>query len=219
MYKSADSRGSPFPGQSHPTGFVTGMPGAVQRPSTATRTWISATWRAKPLATRPCPSRFTMHLGLYAASAAVSAPTSPDGSAQASRGTACLVPGDGSCACGRSVPLPPRIRYLCCRPAGLAGRGRQTISGSNRIDNDPRRFGAVSYEDRFPVFVRRGGPTTYASRLSHWIPEVNPGRDLRNKADLILVAICFGPRPAHGQNQMPRNHLVFRQSQPGRRFS
>ena len=40
-HKSADGRTSPFPGQSHPTASVTGMPSAVKPLRTATRTWNS----------------------------------------------------------------------------------------------------------------------------------------------------------------------------------
>jgi hypothetical protein len=43
LRKSPDGRGSPFPGQTHPTASVTGMPSAVKPFSTATRTWNSAT--------------------------------------------------------------------------------------------------------------------------------------------------------------------------------
>ena len=43
LYKSADGRTSPYPGQTYPTTFVTGMPSAVKPFSTATRTWNSAT--------------------------------------------------------------------------------------------------------------------------------------------------------------------------------
>ena len=43
MHKSCDGRGSPFPGQTHPTASVTGMPRAVKPFSTATRIWNSAT--------------------------------------------------------------------------------------------------------------------------------------------------------------------------------
>jgi hypothetical protein len=43
MRKSADGRTSPYPGQTYPTTFVTGMPSAVNPFRTATRTWNSAT--------------------------------------------------------------------------------------------------------------------------------------------------------------------------------
>lgn len=43
LHKSFDGRGSPFPGQTHPTTSVTGMPSAVKPFRTATRTWNSAT--------------------------------------------------------------------------------------------------------------------------------------------------------------------------------
>ena len=43
LHKSGDGQGSPFPGQTHPTASVTGMPSAVKPFRTATRTWNSAT--------------------------------------------------------------------------------------------------------------------------------------------------------------------------------
>lgn len=43
LHKSADGRSFPFPGQTYPTTFVTGMPRAVKPFMTATRTWNSAT--------------------------------------------------------------------------------------------------------------------------------------------------------------------------------
>jgi len=43
LHKSADDGTSPYPGQTYPTTFVTGMPSAVKPFSTATRTWNSAT--------------------------------------------------------------------------------------------------------------------------------------------------------------------------------
>ena len=43
LHKWSDGRGSPFPGQTHPTASVTGMPSAVKPFRTATRTWNSAT--------------------------------------------------------------------------------------------------------------------------------------------------------------------------------
>ena len=43
LHKSADGRGFPFPGQTHPTASVTGIPSAVKPFSTATRIWNSAT--------------------------------------------------------------------------------------------------------------------------------------------------------------------------------
>ena len=43
LHKSGDGRGSPFPGQTHPTTSVTGMPRAVKPFRTATLTWNSAT--------------------------------------------------------------------------------------------------------------------------------------------------------------------------------
>ncbi len=43
LHKSTDGRVSPFPGQTHPTALVTGMPSAVKPLRTATRTWNSAT--------------------------------------------------------------------------------------------------------------------------------------------------------------------------------
>ena len=43
LHKWSDSRGSPFPGQTYPATFVTGMPSAVKPFRTATRTWNSAT--------------------------------------------------------------------------------------------------------------------------------------------------------------------------------
>jgi hypothetical protein len=43
LHKSADGRGFPLPGQTHPTASVTGIPSAVKPFSTATRIWNSAT--------------------------------------------------------------------------------------------------------------------------------------------------------------------------------
>ena len=43
LHKSFDERGYPFPGRTHPTASVTGMPSAVKPFRTATRTWNSAT--------------------------------------------------------------------------------------------------------------------------------------------------------------------------------
>ena len=43
LHKSSDGRGFPFPGQTHPTASVMGMPSAVKPFSTATRPWNSAT--------------------------------------------------------------------------------------------------------------------------------------------------------------------------------
>ena len=43
LRKSVDGRGSPFPGRTHPTASVMGVPSAVKPFSTATRTWNSAT--------------------------------------------------------------------------------------------------------------------------------------------------------------------------------
>jgi transposase len=43
LYKSAEGRGSPFPGQIYPTTSVTGAPSAVKPFRMATRTWNSAT--------------------------------------------------------------------------------------------------------------------------------------------------------------------------------
>ena len=43
LHKSAEGRGFPFPGQTYPATSVTGVPSAVKRFRTATRTWNSAT--------------------------------------------------------------------------------------------------------------------------------------------------------------------------------
>jgi hypothetical protein len=43
LHKLAEVRGSPCPGQNHPTASVTGMPSAVKPFRTATRIWNSAT--------------------------------------------------------------------------------------------------------------------------------------------------------------------------------
>ena len=43
LHKSLDGRGSPFPGQTHPTTSVIGVPSAVKPFSTAMRIWNSAT--------------------------------------------------------------------------------------------------------------------------------------------------------------------------------
>lgn len=43
LHKSADGRSFPFPGRTHPTVSVIGMPSAVKPFKTATRTWNSAT--------------------------------------------------------------------------------------------------------------------------------------------------------------------------------
>ncbi|MGY6411416.1 MAG: hypothetical protein ACXIUV_10390 [Alkalilacustris sp.] len=43
LHKSGYGQGSPFPGETHPTASVTGMPSAVKPFRTATRTWNSAT--------------------------------------------------------------------------------------------------------------------------------------------------------------------------------
>ena len=43
LHKSGDGRVAPFPGQTHPTVSVTGMPRAVKPFRTATRIWDSAT--------------------------------------------------------------------------------------------------------------------------------------------------------------------------------
>ena len=58
LHKSADDRGSSFPGQTYPTASVTGMPSAVQLVRTAMRTWISATLRSKSRAMSRWPSSF-----------------------------------------------------------------------------------------------------------------------------------------------------------------
>ena len=42
LHKSLDGRGSPFPGQTHPTTSVIGVPSAVKLFSTAMRIWNSA---------------------------------------------------------------------------------------------------------------------------------------------------------------------------------
>jgi len=65
LHKSVCERASPFPGRTYPTGFVTGMPRAVYRLSTAIRTWSSATCRPKSRAMRPWPrslTQFTLFL-------------------------------------------------------------------------------------------------------------------------------------------------------------
>jgi plasmid stabilization system protein ParE len=43
LHKSGERRTSPFPGRTHPTASVAGMPSAVKPFSTATRIWNSAT--------------------------------------------------------------------------------------------------------------------------------------------------------------------------------
>jgi hypothetical protein len=43
LHKSIDGRGSPFPGRTHPTTSVIGVPSAVKPFSKATRIWTSAT--------------------------------------------------------------------------------------------------------------------------------------------------------------------------------
>lgn len=43
LHQPADDRTAPIPGQAYPVAFATGMPSAVKRFSTATRTWSSAT--------------------------------------------------------------------------------------------------------------------------------------------------------------------------------
>jgi len=43
LHKAADRRTAPYPGQTYPATFVTGMPSAVKPSSTAGRTWNSAT--------------------------------------------------------------------------------------------------------------------------------------------------------------------------------
>ena len=40
---------------------------------------------------------------------------------------------------------------FCCRPRLPFGGGTQTISGSNQIDSEPRRFKLSLYDDQFVV--------------------------------------------------------------------
>ena len=73
-----------------------------------------------------------MHFGLDAATAVISAPALPDGSAQIARGLDCIVACDGTCARGL-----PRF--------GILARGyeRMSATGGNRIMAFARVVGPV----------------------------------------------------------------------------
>ncbi len=102
LHNSTAGRTAPFPGQTHPSASVTGMPSAVSR---SVRRHGSGTRRPDgrgPGRSGAVPAASHNAFGLDAASAVVSAPSYPDRPAEAFRRAQRLVP----CDCSGSVGLP-----------------------------------------------------------------------------------------------------------------
>ena len=84
LHKSADGGTSPYPGQTYPATFVTGMPSAVKPFRTATRIWELGDLTFEVPCAQPLAQQFqAMHLGFDAALAVMAAPSSPDRPAEA----------------------------------------------------------------------------------------------------------------------------------------
>lgn len=73
------------------------------------------------------------------------------------------------------------------RPRLSLGAGVQTISGSNQIASDPRRFNALLQADQFVVVYFVAVQRFIASRPPRWIHTVNPLQVLCNRAELMLA--------------------------------